>query len=367
MNIIPTKLLAFLLLILFCYACGNKSKEENLTRENVYTNPVKKRGGEPWAIFHNGMYYYTEGHEDRIVIMKTTDITNLAEAERKVVWLPKDKKRAYHLWGPEIHYINNKWYVYFAADDGNTDNHQIYVIENSSDDPFEGEFEMKAHIPTDKDHNWAIHASIFELGNKLYMIWSGWQTRRVGAETQCIYIAEMENPWSLKSDRVLLSKPEFEWERQWVNPDGTRTAYPIYVNESPQAFHSKDKDKIIIYYSASGNWTPYYSLGMLTANANSDLLDASSWSKQREPVFTQNKDNGVYAPGSVSLIPSPDGTETYLLYHARQVTNESPGALDSRAPRLQKIDWDEEGMPVLGVPVKIDQKLPKPSGIIDKQ
>ena len=86
----------------------------------------------------------------------------------------------------------------------------------------------------------------------------------------------MSNPWTLKSSRILISKPEYEWERQWVNPDGTRTAYPIYVNESPQFFHSRDNRKILIYYSASGCWTPYNCIGMLTANDNSDLLNPAS-------------------------------------------------------------------------------------------
>ena len=75
----------------------------------------------------------------------------------------------------EMHRINNKWYIYFAADDGNMDNHQIYVIENEADIPTEGKFVMKGRIPTDKDNNWAIHASTFEHNGQRYMIWCGWQ------------------------------------------------------------------------------------------------------------------------------------------------------------------------------------------------
>ena len=106
----------------------------------------------------------------------------------------------------------------------------------------------------------------------LYLLWSGWPNRRIGSETQCIYIARMENPWTLATKRVMISQPEYEWERQWINPDGGRTAYPIYVNESPQYFHSKDNQTVIVYYSASGCWSPYYCTGMLTADADSDLL-----------------------------------------------------------------------------------------------
>lgn len=160
-----------------------------------------------------------------------------------------------------------QWYIYFAADDGNMDNHQIYVVENEAANPMEGTFVMKGRIQTDKDNNWAIHASTFEHDGQRYMIWCGWQKRRIDSETQCIYIATMENPWTLSSDRILISKPEYEWECQWVNPDGSKTAYPIHVNEAPQYFESKNKDKACIFYSASGSWTPYYCVGLLTADA----------------------------------------------------------------------------------------------------
>ncbi|KAB5211456.1 glycosyl hydrolase family 43, partial [Bacteroides thetaiotaomicron] len=39
-----------------------------------------------------------------------------------------------------------------------------------------------------------------------------------------------------------------------------------------------------------------------------------------------------------------------------------PGASDSRSPRLQKIDWDKDGMPVLGTPQKEEEPMARPSG-----
>jgi len=194
------------------------------------------------------------------------------------------------------------------------------------------------------------------------MTWSGWQSRRVTIENQCIYIAKMKNPWTLASDRVLLSKPEYEWERQWINPDGSKTAYTIYVNEAPQFFHSKNKDKIYIFYSASGLWTPFYAIGKLTADANSDLLNPSSWKKLKRPVFKQAQQGHIFQSGIFKLFPSPDGKEYYMLYHARRIPNEPPGALDSRSPRLQKIEWSDDGTPYFGVPIPESVQLPKPSG-----
>ena len=71
-----------------------------------------------------------------------------------------------------------------------------------------------------------IQATTFEHKGVRYLAWSGWPKRRTNAETQCIYIARMKDPWTLDSPRVLISKPEYEWERQWVNPDGSRYGLP---------------------------------------------------------------------------------------------------------------------------------------------
>ena len=110
------------------------------------------------------------------------------------------------------------------------------------------------------------------------------------------------------------------------------------------------------------SWTPYYCVGLLTADAKANLLDSASWKKSPVPVLQQEPENDVYGPGGISFTPSPDGKEWYMLYHARQIPNDAPGASDSRSPRLQKIDWDQNGMPVLGTPQKKEEPMAKPSG-----
>ncbi|MCD8183280.1 MAG: glycoside hydrolase family 43 protein [Bacteroides sp.] len=356
-------------LFIFCASCSNKGsgkKELPETAGDTFVNPLFSEGTDPSAVLHNGTYYYTHGTENQIMLWQTRDITDMAHAECKVVWKPQDPVRSFHLWAPEIHYIDNKWYIYYAADDGNTDNHQLYVLESPSPNPMEGEFHLKGPIMTNPEWNWGIQATTFEHRGVRYLVWSGWPKRRSNAETQCIYITRMKDPWTLDTPRVMISKPEYEWERQWVNPDGSRTAYPIYVNEGPQYFHSKDNKTIIIYYAASDSWTPYYCLGMLTADADSDLLDPASWTKHPAPVFKQLPERDVYGPGGISFIPSPDSTEWYMLYHTRKVPNGDTGSPETRSIRLQKMAWDEDGMPQLGEPVGINIPLPKPSGTAAK-
>ena len=338
---------------------NNKTAQTTAT----FHNPLLPKGPDPWALYQDGMYYYMNTMKDCLVVWKTKDITDLKNAEHKTVWIPKDPKNAKNLWAPEIHYFNNKWYIYYAADDGNTDNHQLYVLENESKDPFEGSFTMKGHLSTDPANNWAIDGSPFEYDGKLYIVWSGWQTRRVDTETQCIYIAEMSNPWTLGSPRLKISQPTLDWERKYINPDGSKPDHIIYVNEGPQPLMSPDGKKLHIVYSASGCWTPYYALGMLTIDASKNLLDTLNWSKAPQPVFKQAPEHKVYGTGHNSFFLSPDGKESWILYHARDFETDPVGAGDTRSPRTQKIDWDWNSMPVFGIPVSNDSALVKPSGI----
>ncbi len=352
-----------LVISLNCACTGSKiTDSEKKVVTSTYVNPLLDRGPDPWAILHKGTYYYMHTMQDSLVLWRTKDITDLRNAERKTVWIPTDESNKYHLWAPEIHNLDGKWYIYYAADDGNTDNHQLYVLENVNADPFEGKFEMKGRISTDKDDNWAIDGSLFENDGKLYMVWSGWQTRRVDTETQCIYIAEMANPWTLGSERVLISKPELEWERHHKNKDGWNPSYTIYVNEGPQPLKSPNGKYIHIAYSASGVWTPYYALGLLTAKVGDNLLDPASWTKSKEPVFHQDPAAGVYGTGHNSFFMSPDSTEYYILYHARDTQVDPEGQGDTRSPRAQKFTWDENDFPVFGKPFPKDKQLDKPSG-----
>jgi len=321
----------------------------------TFTNPLLPSGADPWVIAKDGYYYYTNSSGNKLVLWKTKDITDLSHAERKVIWVPPvGTAYSKELWAPELHYLQHKWYMYFAADDGDNNHHRLYVIENSSDDPTQGEWVFKGKLADETD-KWAIDASVFENKGKLYLIWAGWEGDANGE--QDIYIAQMKNPYTVASKRVKISTPTYQWE---IHGDLNDKADPphVNVNEGPEML--KHADKLFLIYSASGCWTDYYALGMLTANKNSDLLNPLSWKKSPEPVFKQSPENGVYATGHNSFFKSPDGTQDWILYHA----NPQPGmgCGRDRSPRAQKFFWRADGSPDFGIPVKTDVPIAVPSG-----
>lgn len=310
----------------------------------TFSNPLLPYGADPYSIYKDGFYYYTHTMGNKLMLWKTNNLANLKTAQTKVIWIPPTETMySKELWAPEIHFIQNKWYMYFAADDGKNDNHRMYVLENLSQNPMEGEWVFKGKV-ADESNKWAIDGDIFEHKGQLYMIWSGWEGDVNGQQN--IYIANMKNPWTITGKRSKISGSDFAWEKYGdLNETGLTH---VNVNEGPQ-FLQHDK-KLFIIYSASGCWTDFYALGMLTADENADLLNPNSWKKSTEPVFKKSVENSVFAPGHNSFFKSPDGTEDWILYHANSKSGQGCGGF--RSPRAQKFTWNIDGTPNFGVPVK---------------
>jgi GH43 family beta-xylosidase len=320
----------------------------------TFSNPLLPAGADPWCVYHNGFYYYTHTTGRNITVWKTKSISELRSAEKKVVFTPPETgPYSKELWAPEIHFLEDKWYIYFAADSGSNQFHRLWVLENSSADPMNGKWEMKGKLVT-PDDKWSIDGSLFEHNKQLYFIWSGWEGDTNGE--QDIYIAKMKNPWTLEGSRSKISRPELPWEMHGDLHDRNNPPH-VNVNEGPEVL--SHGNKLFLIYSASGCWTDFYALGMLTASAGSDLLDPASWKKSAEPVFRQNIDSSVYAPGHNSFFVSPDGKENWILYHANNKPGQGCGGF--RSPRAQRFTWKADGTPDFGMPVKEGLLMPVPA------
>lgn len=96
----------------------------------TFSNPLLPSGADPWCIYKNGYYYYTNTTGNNITLWKTKNIALLKTAEKKVVFTPPASvPYSKELWAPEIHYLQGKWYIYFAADSGKNRSHRLWVLE----------------------------------------------------------------------------------------------------------------------------------------------------------------------------------------------------------------------------------------------
>lgn len=142
----------------------------------------------------------------------------------------------------------------------------------------------------------------------------------------------------------MISTPRYEWETN-TSPQ---------VNEGPEL--TIRNQTINLVYSASGSWTDDYCLALVTAPVSANLLDAASWTKRSEPLFSSS--GGIYGPGHHSLTQSPDGREDWIVYHSARWK----GAGWTRSVRAQKFTWNADDTPNFGIPVTPDSPIPLPSG-----
>ncbi len=309
----------------------------------TFTNPIGD-GADPWVIYWNGYYYWSSSNGSACWVSKAQKLQDIARVTKINVWTPpQSTSYSRELWAPELHYVQGKWYIYVAADNGQNENHRMYVLEGTTQNP-QDTFVFKAKLNAVTDR-WAIDGTMFERNDgKMYFIWSGWDST-VNIR-QNLYIAEMSNPWTISGERVLISSPEYPWEQLGGTPS---------INEGPEVLeHNGD---IFIIYSASGSWCDDYCLGQLKFTGGT-ILDKNSWTKKSTAVFS--KTATVFGPGHCSFVKSPDGTEDWIVYHAAKYS----GAGWNRNIRIQRFTWNSDGTPFFGTPVTEGIALEEPSNII---
>lgn len=321
----------------------------------TFKNPLLNSGADPWVIQKDGMYYYTHTTGNRLEIRGTERMENLGNATAVTIWRPTPgEPYSRSIWAPELHYLDGKWYMYFAAsynsgtENSVDENRRMYVLENSSASPLNDDWVLKGKV-ADVTDKWAIDGTVLEYNDEQYFIWSGWRgdDHENNSGRQQLYIAKMSNPWTLEGERVMISEPEYNWERNGL------------VNEGPVALKNKD-GKFFLFYSGSGCWTDDYKLGVLILKDGGNPLNPADWTKHPEPVFKKKPEHQAYGPGHNSFFKSPDGEEDWILYHAN--ANSGEGCGGKRAPRMQKIGWDSNGFPDLSEPAALTERLEVPSG-----
>lgn len=321
--------------------------------EPQFDNPLLRQRADPHAFLHtDGQYYVsaTVAEWDRIEIRRTRDLNELGRAEAKVVWRKHASgPMSAHIWAPEIHFIDGKWYIYFTASRSDAIwEVRPYVLMNPSADPLKGEWQELGRLETGWD-SFSLDGTTFVHKGTRYFAWTQrGRTPEEGRGTN-IYLARMTSPTAIDTGRVaLLSRPEFSWEKQKYD-----------VNEAPGVIIRHGR--VFMTYSASAI-DANYCLGLLTASADADLLDAKSWVKSAEPVFKSNEASGLYGPGHNGFTTTPDGKTDLFLYHARDYRDilGSELADPNRHTRAQVLHWKDDS-PDFGEPrADLGKVAPKP-------
>ncbi|MCH7409227.1 family 43 glycosylhydrolase [Belliella sp. DSM 111904] len=307
-----------------------------------FDNPIAEQRADPWVYKDtDGTYYLiaTAPEYDRIVIRKAKTINDLKHAQETVVWTKhRTGKMGHHIWAPELHKIDGKWYIYFAAGEAeNIWNIRMWALSLDAEDPVQAGWKEEGQVKSEID-SFSLDATVFDHNGKLYTIWA--QNVRGGDHGTALVMSEMKDPVTLTGPEMVLTEPEFDWERVKYN-----------VNEGPAVL--KRNGKIFVTYSASAT-NENYCLGMMWIDEDKDIMDIANWHKSPGPVFFTNEELDRYGPGHNSFTLAEDDETVIMIYHARDYKEIQGHELSdpNRATRARVVRWTNSGFPDFGQKIK---------------
>jgi len=290
---------------------------------------------DPWVHRTEKGYYYFTGSVpefDRIILRESATIAGLSNAKEKVVWRKNASgPMSVNIWAPELHQIDGVWYIYFAAGDiDQLFSIRMFALKNTSANPMTGEWLEAGQIKTARD-TFSLDATSFTHRGKRYLVWA--QQDDAQSYNSGLVLAELTSPLTVADKEVYITEPLLDWERLGYK-----------VNEGAAVL--KRHGKIFISYSASAT-DHRYSMGLLWADENANLLDANSWHKLAQPVFTTNVALQRFGPGHNSFTLAEDGVTDIMIYHARDYLElkGTPLTDGNRHARYRKLTWSEQGFP----------------------
>ena len=306
-------------------------------------NPLVRQRADAQVFRHDDGNYYLTGsvpEYDRLVLRRSKTLAGLATAEERVLWRHEARgPMSGFLWAPELHQIDGKWIMYFAAgpSGGGEDVFRIrtYAVVCDGPDPMTGKWTVLGQFQAPWD-SFNLDSTSFVHKGKRYFAWA---QREPGIETNSnLYIAPLESPLKLAARATRLTVPTLDWEVRGYK-----------VAEAPAILHRNGR--LFMTYSASATDTRYC-LGLLTAHEDADILDPRAWTKSPEPVFTTCRETSVFGPGHNSFTVDEEGRDI-LVYHGRdyEAIKGDPLFNPDRHTRIQRLYYKADGTPDFGVPV----------------
>ncbi len=288
--------------------------------ENYFPAPFIEERADPQVYYDetSKKYYFTsswpaygtiDSGYDKIVIRQSDTLVGLANAEEHTIWTaPGDRYTGkYHIWAPELHHIGSKWYCYFAGTlSGDWDIRPRVLVCDDSKDITKGEnwteherFMNKDGAEAGVSDAFSLDMTHFENNGKHYVIWA------YKSPGSMLLMGEVnpDDPTKLIGDPMVLTYPEYAWE----------CAGNENVDEGPAVLKKDGRVYVAFSAAATGDM---YCMGMISASADSDLMDITNWEKCPTPVLQTKDLQGQYGPGHNSFTVDEDGN-AILVYHAR--------------------------------------------------
>ena len=315
--------------------------------DKSYPFPLAKGYGDPVLFWWEGKWYYISTNDNMddigLYVREADTVRELFEegiTEHLILARDESRELIQTFWAPEFHVIGGELYLLFAVS-GHVWGPQCHFMKLKKGCPITEAKSWEDPVRVRrKDGSWlsedgiTLDMTYLKTIRGSWLIWS--YRRHIGTALDTgsmLYIAatDEKEPWRLKSDPVLLSRPLFGWE----NVAGTIN------NEGPYTF-VKDGRVYLTYSGGSAN-SYTYALGLFMARERDNLLDISVWNKHCAPVLSFYSVEGEYGPGHNSFFEDEDG-DLMIAYHGETGLDQN-----LRCDGIRRVHFRRDGFPEFGM------------------
>ena len=325
--------------------------------DKSYPFPLAKGYGDPVLFRWEGKWYYISTNDNMddigLYVREADTVRELFEegiTEHLILAEDESRELIQTFWAPEFHVIGGELYLLFAVS-GRVWGPQCHFMKLKKGCPITKKESWEDPVRVRrKDGSWlsedgiTLDMTYLKTIRGSWLIWSYRKHIGTALDTgSMLYIAaaDEKEPWKLKGDPLLLSRPLYGWE----NVAGTIN------NEGPYAFV---KDGMVYLTYSGGSANSYtYALGLFTARESDDLLDISVWNKRCTPVLSFYSVEGEYGPGHNSFFEDEDG-DLMIAYHGETGLDQN-----LRCDGIRRVHFRRDGFPELGMSAgeDLNQKL----------
>jgi beta-xylosidase len=322
----------------------------------TYTNPVwPEVFADPFVLRHEGVYYAygtAPGGPDgkQVPVLRSTDMLNWESLGHALVPAAgMESDQGYHFWAPEVAAHEGRFYMYYScgnAPEGTDQKLRVAVAEHPAG-PFidagkvlvpEQPFSIDAHPFRDEQGQWRLFYCVdfLELSHD----------ERIGTG---IVVDRLVDMTTLAGEARTVVRPHQDWH---VFRKG-RTMYGNVYD-----WHTVEGASVLYH---DGHYYCFYSGGAWEKEnyGVSYVVSKHAEGPYRRPeggheaLLMRTPSSGeLLGPGHNSFTVSPDGSETWIVYHAWD-----PGQT-ARRMCIDRVDW-VDGKPVTGGPSWTAQPAPR--------
>ncbi len=315
----------------------------------TYTNPVYPEiMADPFVLRHDGRYYAYgtapgDGDGWRFPVLVSNDLVNWERAGYALHLEGED-----HFWAPEVALADGKFYMYYSSGDVEGKHQRLRVaVGDRPGGPFadcgvllvpDQPFSIDAHPFRDADGQWYLFYCVDFLEQD--------GDHRIGTG---IVVDRMLSMTELEGKPRLVARPHADWHLFLLQRSMYDAVYDWHTVEGASLL--RHEGRYYCFYSG-GAWERE-NYGISYVIADHPLGPYRRPGGTEAALLMHSLPGQVVGPGHNSFTASPDGSQTWIVYHAWDA------GMTGRRMCIDRLDWIG-GQPRTAGPTCTPQ--PAPSG-----